>query len=179
MSTAISMDSALESNHVPVVKAFRGRRPLHRLAEVRQQEGVSRRAMARRLGIAPSQVQQQEDECTDLPLSALYAWQEVLKVPLIELLVEGDDELSLPILRRAQMLRMMKTVKTILERSKQASVRRMAQVLADQLLEAMPELKEIGSWPLVGQRRTSRELGQAAFRRLSCDAILDADGPDR
>ena len=179
MSVAVSMVSAAETGHVPLVKAYQGHRPLHRLAAARQQEGVSRRAIARRLGIAPSQVQQQEDECADVPLSTLYAWQEVLNVPVAELLVEGDYELSAPILRRAQMLRMMKTVQTILERSKQASIRRMAQFMVDQLLEVMPELKEIGPWPAVGQRRTSRELGQAACRRLCYEALVEEDVIDR
>lgn len=180
MSVVMSTVTVGETQYVPVAKTFpRQHRPLHRLSEARQQEGLSRRAMARRLGITPSQVQQQEDACADLPLSALYAWQEVLKVPLTELLVEGENELSAPILQRAQLLRIMKTVKTIFERSKQVAVRRLAQVMIDQLLELMPELKEVGSWPAVGQRRTSRELGQAACRRLCYEALLDLDGSDR
>ncbi len=114
-----------------------------------------------------------------LAAEPLYAWQDVLKVPLAELLVDGDGELSTPILQRAQLLRIMKTVKTIFERSKQTSIRRLAQVMIDQLLEVMPELKEVGSWPAVGQRRTSRELGQAACRRLCYEALLDLDPSDR
>jgi transcriptional regulator with XRE-family HTH domain len=180
MSIAMSTATVGQVEDVSLVNAFpRQHRPLHRLAEAREQEGLSRRAMARRLGITPSQVQQQEDACSDLPLSALYAWQDVLQVPLAELLVEGEYELSPPILRRAQLLRIMKTVQTILERSRQASIRRMAQVMIDQILEVMPELKEVGSWPAVGQRRTSRELGQAASRRLCYEALLDIDSSER
>ena len=88
-------------------------------------------------------------------------------MPIEELLVESDAALSIPVMKRAQLLRIMKTVVAILERSKQKSIRRMAQFLVEQLLEAMPELQEIGPWPAVGQRRTSKDLGQAAFRRLS------------
>lgn len=177
MSVAISTSMAdMDTADVPVLKTYAGPKPLHRLAAVRQQEGISRRTVARRLGITPSQVQQQEQESSDMSLSALYAWQEALEVPITELLVESDVPLSAPVMRRAQMLRMMKTVQTILERSRQLGVRRLAQLLAEQLLEAMPELQEVGGWPAVGQRRRSDELGQAAHRHLAYDAMIDHSG---
>ena len=62
--------------------------PLHRLATVRRQQGVSRHTVASRLNVEIDQVRQQENENSDLPLSALYAWREVLDVPITELLVE-------------------------------------------------------------------------------------------
>ncbi len=174
MSVAVSI-SGTDMDSVPTLKPFGAHRPLHRLAAVRQQEGLSRRTVARHLGVTPGQVQEEEQECNDLPLSKLYAWQQVLNVPIGDLLVEGEGELSVPIMQRAQLLRIMKTVRTILERSKQMSIRRMAQVLSDQLEELMPELKEVGSWPSVGQRRNSRELGQAAQRRLSQEALIELE----
>ena len=48
---------------------------LHRLAEVRKQQGVSRRNLARRLNIEIETVRQHEEPTTDLPLSVLYAYQ--------------------------------------------------------------------------------------------------------
>jgi transcriptional regulator with XRE-family HTH domain len=144
-------------------------RPLQRLALVRRREGVSRRTVARRLKIDVAQVKSQEDEKADMLLSNLYQWQEVLEVPVTELLVESNDPLSAPVLKRAQMVRLMKTAQTILERSQQISIRRMAQTLIEQLLEAMPELEHVTPWHAVGQRRTRSELGQAAQRRLSLD----------
>jgi len=150
------------------------RRRLHRLAEVRRQEGVTLRTIARRLGLSPEEVLQQEQD-SDLPLSTLYAWQEALDVPASEFLVEGDMPLSTPVLRRAQLLRMMKTVMSIVERSKQSSIRRLAQFLAEQLAEVMPELKEVEPWPAVGKRRTTSELGQAAFRRFHSALSLELD----
>jgi hypothetical protein len=45
--------------------------PLHRLATVRRQQGVSRHTVARRLKIEIEQVHQQETESSDLPLSTL------------------------------------------------------------------------------------------------------------
>ena len=148
-------------------------RPLHRLARVRRREGVSRRTVARRLKIDVAQVKSQENENADMLLSNLYQWQEVLDVPITELLVESDDPLSTPVLKRAQMVRLMKTARTILERSHQISIRRMAQTLIEQLLEVMPELKSVTPWHAVGQRRTRSELGQAARRRLSFDWFQD------
>ncbi len=124
--------------------------PLHRLAEARRQEGISRRTVARHLKISIGQVR----AGTGGPrssLSTLYAWQRVLNVPITELLEESDTALSVPVMTRAQLLRMMKTVVTILERCKQKSIRRMAQFLSEQLVEVMPELKEIAPWPAVGK----------------------------
>ena len=55
---------------------------------------------------------------------------------------------------RTQMVRLMKTAGAILERAQQRSIHRMAQMLVDQLCEAMPELKTVGPWHAVGRRRT-------------------------
>lgn len=167
MSTAISTLSPQDASPlvpIPSTPAPTPRR-LHRLAEVRRQECVTLATLAHRLGLSPEEVRQQE-RSNDLPLSALYAWQEALDVPVTEFLVDGDLTLSTPVLKRAQLLRMMKAVMAIVERSKQASVRRLAQLLAGQLVELMPELKEVHPPPAVGKRRTKRELGQAAFRRF-------------
>jgi transcriptional regulator with XRE-family HTH domain len=139
-------------------------RPLHRLREVRQSERVSRRAMARRLHTDIQSITLQEQESADLPRTTLYQWQAALGVPVSELLVEVGPELSPPVLRRSQMLRVMKTASSILEQTKQIGVRRMAENLIEQLTEIMPELKGVGGWPSVGQRRSLSELGQAAQR---------------
>ena len=149
-------------------------RPLHRLALVRRREGVSRRTIARRLRIDVARVKSQEDENADMLLSTLYQWQEVLDVPIGELLVESNDPLSAPVLKRAQLVRLMKTATTIFERSHQISIRRMAQTLIEQLLELMPELESVTPWHAVGQRRTRDELGQAARRGLSLDWFQDS-----
>jgi hypothetical protein len=129
---------------------------------------------ARRLGVDVTQVKSQEDASADMLLSTLYRWQEALEVPVAELLVESNDPLSGPVLRRAQMIRLMKTARTIIERAQQVSIRRMAQTLIEQLLEVMPELATVNPWHAVGQRRTRAELGQAAHRRLSLDWLPDA-----
>ncbi len=153
---------------VPLVAAGR---PLHRLAEVRRRQGVTRRTMARRLHVDVATIKRQEDPTTDLPLSTLLAWQKALEVPLAELLVETDEPLSPPVLKRARMVRLMKTAVAIRDRAQQAPIRRMAQMLIEQLLEIMPELQGISPWHAVGRRRSQNELGQAALRRLPSDIV--------
>ena len=63
--------------------------PLHRLAAVRQQQGISRRTIARRLNIDLAAVRAQEDETTDISLSQLYEWQKVLEVPAKRIALRG------------------------------------------------------------------------------------------
>jgi transcriptional regulator with XRE-family HTH domain len=171
MSIADFNISSLGAGGDAPVRIERKSRPLHRLAEVRRTQGVSRRTLARRLNTDVSEVKRQEEQTADLPLSELYRWQKALDVPLVELLVESNESLSAPVLKRAQMVRLMKTAVAILERSRQAGIKRMAQVLVNQLIELMPELKEVNPWHAVGKRRTQREVGQAAERRL-CGNVL-------
>jgi transcriptional regulator with XRE-family HTH domain len=135
-------------------------RKLHRLAEVRQQQGVSHRNVARRLGLDLKTVRQQERESADLHLSELYAWQQVLDVPIADLLLDNDGPLSPLVLQRARMVKLMKTAAAIQDKAETNSIRRLVQMLIDQLVEIMPELKEVGPWHSVGQRRTLEEFGR-------------------
>jgi len=150
-------------------------RPLHRLASVRKLQGVSRRTMARRLNVDIEHVRQQENEMADLPLSVLYAWQKALDVPISELLIEANESLSPPILRRSQLVRLMKTVLAMHVRSRQKSIRRMAQTMCNQLIEIMPELAHISPWQAVGKRRRQNDLGVAAQRRLADALFINRD----
>ncbi len=140
--------------------------PLHRLAEVRQREGISRRTVARRLKSTVAAVKAME-EADDLPLSQLYAWQKALRVPMSELLIESNEPLSTPVLKRAQLIRLMKTASAIFHWTRQKSIRRMAHMLIEQLVEIMPELAEVGPWHSRGQRRRKNEFGAAFDRQIS------------
>ncbi len=144
---------------------------LHRLAEVRKQQGISPRNMARRLNVDITTIMQQEEESADLPLSVLYAWQEVLDVPVCELLVDDNAPLSAPVYERAQMVKLMKTAAAILEKAQTNSLRRMVTMLIEQLLEIMPELRDVSPWHTVGQRRTLDDFGRAAERQLPDDFL--------
>lgn len=174
MSIAEYTISTLGVGRVPdtgLPQRSESRPALHRLGAVRRQQGVSRRTVARRLNLDLSTVKQQEDETSDLPLSVLLAWQQVLEVPLAELLVDDEDPLSTPVLKRAKLVRIMKTASAILERTRQPGIRRMAQMLVEQLVDLMPELAGVSPWHAVGKRRTRDEVGQAAQRNFSLDVF--------
>jgi len=146
-----------------------GKRSLHRLAAVRHQQGISVRNLARRLGCDIATVRAQEEDTTDLTLSVLYAWQKVLEVPIAEMLVDSDAPLSPPVMQRAQMVKVMKTVAAMVEKADSAAMKRLLQMLCDQLLEIMPELVDVAPWHTVGQRRTLDEYGRAVERQQSDD----------
>lgn len=135
---------------------------MHRIAEVRQRQGVTLRNVARRLGIEMSVVRTQERPDSDLRLSDLMLWQEVLEVPIAELLVEGDGQLSGPVLERSRMVKLMKTAAAIRERTSGTPVGRIVNMLVEQILEIMPELADVTPWNTVGQRRTLDDVGRTA-----------------
>ena len=146
-------------------------RPLHRLAAVRRQQGVSLRNIARRLKVDVTAVCQQEQETSDLPLSLLYEWQKVLDVPVAELLVDSNAPLSAPVMERARLVKLMKTAAAIMEKAHSPSMRRMVTMLVEQLVEIMPELRDVAPWHTVGQRRTLDDYGRAVERQLPDDVM--------
>ena len=101
----------------------------------------------------------EEDETSDLRLSRVYWWQSVLEVPVSELLVDSNSPLSAPVLERARLVRIMKTVAAIAEKAESSSIKRLAQTLASQLVEMMPELEGVSPWHNVGQRRHAGRAG--------------------
>ena len=176
MNLVQTLDSRLNiEEQTPVVVPIHGEYapPLHRLGEARQQEDISRRCVARHLGITVEDVTRQERTTTDLPLSVLHKWAKVLKLPVAELIEEPDDSLSTPLLNRAHLVRVMKTAMAVLERIGDPQTKRLAQTMVGQLLEIMPELCGITAWNAVGKRRSRDELGIAAERGLSGNAFMD------
>ena len=144
-------------------------RPLHRIADIRRQQGISLRSAARRMGASMDQVRQQEQETCDMTLSELYRWQQTLDVPIVDLLLDVNTPLANPVMTRARLLRVMKTARSIKEMACTAgadSLERLSTMLEQQLIELMPELKDVAAWHSVGQRRTQDELGRAADRIL-------------
>ena len=133
---------------------------LHRIGAVRRQQGVTLRNVARRLGIALAVVRRQEQPDADLRLSDLHRWQQVLEVPVAELLVEGDGQLSGPVLERSRMVKLMKTAAALRERTAGTPAGRIGEMLVEQILEIMPELSDVTPWHTVGQRRTLDDLGR-------------------
>jgi transcriptional regulator with XRE-family HTH domain len=160
---------------LPPTNAPAPERRLHRLGQVRQREQITRRKVAQRLGISISDVQKQEQPSTDMLLSDLYRWQKALGVPITELLDDQESELSPPVELRAKLVRIMKTVRSLQERTKQVAVQRLIEMLVEQLVEIMPEVKDTGAWPAVGQRRKERDFGQAYYRKISTHSLDELD----
>jgi hypothetical protein len=148
---------------------------LHRISEVRQQQGASVRSVSRKLNLTAIEIRNQEDPGADLRISDLLKWQEVLEVPLSELLVECDGALSEPIGKRASMLRVMKTAKAIQETAHDRSMKRLADMLISQLVQIMPELADVAAWHTIGQRRTQHELGRIVERSIPDNFFNDVN----
>ena len=162
----IPLDSTLGHLPLPQVPLSSDRKPLHRIADVRRRQGISVRSAARRMHTSIDQVRRQEEPASDMLLSQLLRWQQALDVPLADLLVDGDGPLSEPIMTRARLLRIMKTVRAIKETATSSSIQRFATMLEQQLVELMPELKDVAAWHSIGQRRSPSELGRTAERVL-------------
>src|SRR5687768_14154336 len=144
---------------------------LHRIQEARRLQGMSLRTAARQLGTDIRSIRAQEQATTDLRLTDIYNWQRALDVPISELLVDEDEPLSRPVRERGAMLKIMKTARSIVESAPSGPARRMAENLVEQLLEIMPELKEVSPWHSVGQRRSLDEMGRIAEQPI-CDNMF-------
>ena len=145
--------------------------PLNRLQQVRRRQEMSMRSVARQTGVSVRVLRKQEKANADLRISDLRKWQEALDVPMSELLEEPDTQLSTPVMERARFIRLMKTATAIAERAESEGIQRMAQMMAEQLSELMPELEGVTPWHTFGQRRGLDELGRAAVRRLRDDVL--------
>ena len=137
------------------------RNKMHRIATVRRQQDISLRTAAKRLGKTEGQAKQMEDESLDLPLSTIYEWQEILDVPITELLVEADDRLSPAILHRARLIRAMKSVMSLVDSADNPAVKRFAHNLQEDLTAIMPELRDVSPWPSIGQCHAPHESARA------------------
>jgi len=139
----------------------------HCIAEVRKLQNLSLGSVAKRLGLDIAEARRQEHPSTNLTIEQLYRWGAILDVPVAELLVDSDEMRVNPIEIRAKLVRIMKTVRSIMEQTQAESVHYyLAQTLYDQLVDIMPELKEVTPWPSVGQSREFKDYGQAVYRRF-------------
>jgi transcriptional regulator with XRE-family HTH domain len=136
---------------------------------------MSLRTAARQLGTDVRSIRAQEQAQTDLRLSDLYRWQEALEVPIGELLCEDDEPLSRNVRERAQLVKIMKSARALLDSADGIATRRMAENLVDQLSELMPELAEVSAWHSVGQRRSLDEMGRIAEQPISDDMFGGRD----
>ena len=147
---------------------------LQNLSAARRRQGLSVRCVAQRLGRTVAEVRAQEDERADLLVSELYRWQKALEVPVEELLAEPEDALSPRVQMRAQLLKVMKTAMALRRQARSEGERRLGRLLVEQLLEIMPELKEVSGWPAVGHRRRADEVGRIGENPISDDWLHEA-----
>ena len=143
---------------------------LHRIAEVRQSQGISDRSMCKRLNIDLHRLRELEDPTRDLTLSELRQIQEMLDVPLIDLL-EDSNSLSRPIQERAKMGRVMKTASAICDCKLNLRAQRLAQMMKEQLIELMPELAEVSPWPQFGSRRGTDSVARVLAQEVNMNQI--------
>jgi transcriptional regulator with XRE-family HTH domain len=162
----------LSESPAPTIEMSRPR--LQKLSDARRRQGLSVRCVAQRLGRTVGEVRAQEQEHSDILISELYRWQSALEVPLEELLHEPDDALSPRVLTRARLLKVMKTAIALQRQARSEAERRLARLLTEQLLEIMPELKEVSGWPAVGHRRRADELGRIGENPISEDWLHEA-----
>ena len=156
-----------------------GGRPLQRLAEVQREQSVSDRTMASRLRLTLEGLRRQQSPTCDLLLSQLYRWQEALDVPIADLLVEPGPALAPVVERRARLVKMMKTVRSLQLAANTPNIGALIEHLAEQLVALMPELVHIDSWPIVGKRRTSGDIAPIEERLVPDSALERIWTPDR
>lgn len=144
---------------------------LHRVREVRLEQGLSLRSAARQMDSDVRTLRKQEQPTSDLRLSDLHKWQSALEVPLVDLIEDGDHALSRPVMERARMVRLMKTAMAIREQADDEQLSLMAEMMVQQLTEIMPELADVSAWHSFGQRRSLDEYGRVVERRISEQAL--------
>ena len=147
----------------------------HRIRTVREQQGITIRTVSRRTGLAMRDLRHEEKPSTDVSVSVLQRWAKALGVPLSELLVEPDMRLSQSIAHRAKLVRVMKTVLSLVEHGGDERTKRLSETLHGQMVDLMPELSEITGWPSFGTRRPQDEIGRIGEQPISLSGInMDA-----
>jgi transcriptional regulator with XRE-family HTH domain len=144
------------------------------LRDARLRQGLSLRCVAQRLGRTTTEVRAQEEEQVDITISELYRWQKVLDVPIEELLHDPQDTLSTRVQTRARLLKVMKTAMAIRRQVRTEEEHSLVRLLIEQLVEIMPELKEVTGWPAIGHRRTTDDIGRIAENPISDDWIHES-----
>ncbi len=147
---------------------------VHRVAEIRQQQGVSERTVARRMGIDIKRYREMENPHYDLTISELRALQHALEVPMVDLL-EDRNALSRPVEERAKLVKVMKTAVAMREAKMSPRIERMATMLCEQLVDLMPELHDVSGWPQFGARRGISAMGKALQQPIDMSKIVSHD----
>jgi transcriptional regulator with XRE-family HTH domain len=146
---------------------------LHRVRAARKARRLSLSEVAKHLALPPEEAERQEQPTSDLPLSTLYRWQKLLKVPVTELLVDGTGSLGLPSVKSERLAGALQVALAILAQTKQPGIRRMAHTLVDQLVELSPDLKQVADAHTAGQAHRFDEQGRAQKGALPLDFFME------
>jgi hypothetical protein len=74
-----------------------------------------------------------------------------------------------PVFERARLVKLIKTAAAIREKAHSNWLRRTVTLLIEQLVEIMPELRDVAAWNKVGQRRPLDDFGRAVERQVPDD----------
>ena len=143
----------------------------HRVAKVRLQQERSLRSISRQTGVLISTLRAQEKPDSNLTLAELYWWKEFLDVPIEHLLVDRDIPLTESLRDRACLVKIMKSVMVLSEITTSKRVMRLVSLLRTQLVELMPELDEVRSWPVSGAHRSIEQLGRVIREPISTSQL--------
>ena len=146
---------------------------IHRLASVRKQERVSWKSLSRRTGIPIGELKLQENEGQDLRLSTLQKWHQAFNVPIEELVVEPDDRITPSLELKAHLIKVTKTILLLLEQCEDETTKILAKRLFDELIQIMPELKEVGPWPTRNRPRDPNDVPRRVEQQISTDLLPD------
>lgn len=113
-----------------------------------------------------------EQPTNDLPISVIRQWSEILGVPVAELIDEPNDSLNVSIGKRASLIKLMKTIRSIREHAMGKRVARLSEMAEQQLTAIMPELADVAPWHAVGQRRTLDDVGRTAINPIHVEHSL-------
>lgn len=155
------------------------RRMLHRIPEILEREQVSIRQAARQMGVTVRNAKSQMQRQYDLSLGELDAWSKAIGVPVTELLAVSFDKKRCAACHRAQLVQIMKTVRTLEQKRLSQAAQVLIARLKEQLVDLMPELDTVRGWPIVGQQRTESELGAVAARNLASEFSETLSAIDR
>lgn len=162
--------AAVAQQPIPLSERTGSPRIFHRIATVRKNQGLTERTVAKRLGVDVRTYRTMECPTTDLTLSELASVQKALDVPLIDL-IEDRQSLSRPVEERAKLVKTMKTAVAIRESAPNQRAERLAQMLFEQLVDVMPELRDVSGWPQFGARRGQSAIGKALAQPIDMSEL--------
>jgi transcriptional regulator with XRE-family HTH domain len=139
-------------------------KPLHRLAAARLEQHVTRRSLARRMGVTVAVVKQEERADADIAVSTLRRWERALQVPVGELLEDPLDELAPDVAARARLIRALGLAKALCAQGSERT-REIAAEIVEHLSRLVPEAKHVRALLSGGGRQPPR-FGRAAERPI-------------